>query len=76
MEGFPMTPTQATYFVGVFGFVGASLCPFIFPLMTRKGNFIYGHLTMGLDMMLIAVFTIYKVYVPLFICICLFCVLF
>ena len=76
MEGFPLTPTQGTYFVGVSGFTGAILCPFIFPHMSRKGNLMYGHATMGIDMMLIGLFAIFKIYVPLFVCICLFCVFF
>ena len=60
MEGFPLTPTEGTYVIGIFNFIGAMIAPFIFPLMTRRFNLLYGHLTMGVCMMLIAIFTLYK----------------
>ena len=56
--GFPLTPTQATYFVGIFGFIGAMLGPPIISRLPRKLNFLYGHATMGVSMTLMAIFTI------------------
>ena len=73
---FPMTPTQATYFVGVFGFIGALMGPPIISRMPRKMNFLYGHSTMGVSMITMGFLKIYKQYVALFAFICLYAILF
>ena len=53
---FPLSATQATYFVGVFGFIGALLGPLVINSLKRKNNFLYGHATMGISMVLMAFF--------------------
>ena len=74
--GFPLTPVQATYFIGIFGFIGACLGPFVISRMKRKQNFLYGHSTMGISMITMGFLKIYKAYVPLFCFICLYAILF
>jgi purine-cytosine permease-like protein len=53
-----LTPTQATYFVGVFGFIGAALAPVVSGNMTRRVSFMYAQGSMGLAMIIIAILKI------------------
>jgi len=41
-ESFPFSPKEATYFLGVFGLIGAVLAPIVMSLMNRKQNLLYG----------------------------------
>ena len=73
---FPLTPTAGTYFVGVFGFIGALMGPFIIGNMKRKNNLLYGHGTMGVTMILMAIFKILSLNMLLFVCICIYAILY
>ena len=73
---FPLSPIHATVVLGVSGFIGALMGPFVIGNMKRKMNLLYGHGSMGITMMLMAIFKIYSINIPLFICICLYAVLY
>ena len=57
---FPLTPKEVTYFVGIFGLIGALMGPFIISRTPRKLNFLIWQLAMGISMTLIGVFKITK----------------
>lgn len=55
---FPFTPSEASYFLGVSGFVGAIIGPAVISRLGRKANFLYGQGSMGVAMTLMGVFKI------------------
>jgi len=73
---FFITPINGSIVLGIVGFVGALLGPLVIGNMKRKNNMLYGHGCMGLTIILMAIFKIYAINVPLFICMCLYAVLY
>jgi len=73
---FPLTPINGTVVLGVCGFIGSLMGPFVIGNMKRKMNMLFGHASMGVVMILMAIFKIYNINIPLFICICLYAVLY
>ena len=57
-DKFPLSPKTATYFVGIFGFTGAAIAPCFTANLNRKTQFLYGHTTMGISMILMGIFKI------------------
>ena len=76
IKDFPLTATEATYAIGVSVFVGAMLAPLFTSKMTRRSNFLYGHGIMGPMMILMGIFVIYKIFMPVFVCMCLYAIFF
>lgn len=73
---FFLTPIDATVILGIVGFLGALMGPFVIGNMKRKNNMLFGHGAMGITMILMMMFKIYEINVPLFMCICLYAVLY
>jgi len=73
---FFLSPVNATVFLGITGFVGALFGPLVIGSMKRKMNMLYGHGMMGITMMAMAIFKMNNNNIPLFICICLYAVLY
>lgn len=73
---FPFTPSEATYFLGVSGFVGAIIGPAIISRLGRKMNFLIGQGSMGVAMTLMGVFTVTEANMALFCFIVLYAILY
>lgn len=73
---FPFTPSEATYFLGVSGFVGAIIGPAVISRLGRKANFLYGQGSMGIAMTLMGVFKVTNSNMALFCFIVLYAILY
>jgi hypothetical protein len=63
---FPLTPAQTSYGLGISVFIGAILAPLVVGNMNRRTNFLMGHASMLVCMVLMGILVLAEQYIALY----------